>query len=210
MTPPHTQPKQGNASPICFPNSWYIFHSVIHSPTHKHTQTHSALIIIQIYPWTGLKFIRWGCTESLADIGREVTLHCKHALSAYSFIYYALPSPLSLSAIGVGVFVWWRWTRFRQCLCCQFRNILDDGYDCIYFSGNYSLEKSITLFEDQLEFYVYIYLFCIHPCSRWTQSFPVDYSISVPGIDPACCLIFRKSISTDSLAIELQRTHTPH
>lgn len=88
VTAPHTQLTQGNTSPICFPNSWYIIHSVIHIHTH-HTL---GLIIIQVYPWVVLKFIRSGCRESLVDIRREVTLHCKYALSAYSFIYYTLLS----------------------------------------------------------------------------------------------------------------------
>lgn len=90
VTAPHTQLTQGNTSPICFPNSWYIIHSVIHIHTHTHHTLR--LIIIQVYPWVGLKFIHWGCRESLVDIRREVTLHCKYALSAYSFIYYTLLS----------------------------------------------------------------------------------------------------------------------
>ena len=39
VTAPHTQVKQGNASPICFPNSWYIIHSVTPSPANNHTDS---------------------------------------------------------------------------------------------------------------------------------------------------------------------------
>lgn len=52
VTAPHTQLKQGNTSPICFLNSWYIIHSVTHSRTHTHTSTHPHTWGLSLYKYT--------------------------------------------------------------------------------------------------------------------------------------------------------------
>lgn len=151
MTTLHTQLKLSNTSPICFLNSWYIIHSVTHSDTH--TQIHTQCLSLYKYTLEQSSSSSVGSATRAWLILGEVTLYCKHALSAYSFIYYALPSHPACQQYGIGGGVVQVWVMF-VCFNLEMLRMIDNLWLTKFTGENFSLWGSFTLFGYQFVFQI--------------------------------------------------------